>query len=150
MIKRRHNSWQPSRVLVLVGNAGGIEAAKALVKHFGARRLYIPNLMPDNHEIVLAIGRRAADVLRDEYGGQLIVVPKGRDLRLDIAADAIASAPSARRAAIARALGVSYWHAKRILKQLRSDLPRDDSFAALPRGRRKDPRQIDLEDLLAS
>lgn len=145
---RRRNSWQPSRVLVLVGNAGGIEAAKKFVSHFGGRRLKVPkNPLPDNHELVVAIGRRAADVVHDEYGGEQLVVPMGRDLKLDIAADAVEKAPHAKRVAIARALGVSYSTAKRILKKLRDEIPPDPSAPAGPR-RRADPRQIDLEDYL--
>ncbi|MGH6887965.1 MAG: hypothetical protein ACREHF_02010 [Rhizomicrobium sp.] len=148
MTRRGKNTWQPSRVLVLVANAGGIEAAKKLVRHFGGRRIYVPSRpMADNHELVVAIGRRAAEVLQDEYGAESIVVPVGRDLRLDIAADAIGQASGGKRHAIVKALGVSYSSAKRILRRLRSELPRDPAAPPIPR--RKDARQIDLEDLLA-
>jgi len=149
MIKRRGRStWNPSRVLVLVANAGGIEAAKKLVQHFGGRRIFVPkNRMADNHEIVVAIGRRAADVLQDEFGSEHLVVPKGRDLRLDIAADAVAGAPNGKRAAIARALGVSYPTARRILRKLRSELPHDGHGPGIT-PRRNDSRQIDIDDYL--
>jgi hypothetical protein len=133
-------------VLVLVANAGGIEAAKSLVKHFGGRRLFVPKLpMRDNHEIVIALGRRAANVLQAEYGGEHIVAPMGRDLRLDLAAEAVENATGGKRAAIAKALGVGYWGAKKILKRLREELPRDP---AAPAPRKRDVRQMDLEDFV--
>jgi hypothetical protein len=149
LVKRRLNAWQPSRVLVLVANAGGIDAAKKLVSHFGGRRVYVPRQpMADNHEFVVALGRRAADVLRDEYGGESLIVPVGRDLKLDIAAEAVENATGGKRHAIVKALGVSYSSAKRILRKLRSEIPRDGSSPPPPR--RKDSRQIDLEELLAA
>jgi hypothetical protein len=147
MIKRRgRNTWQPSRVLVLVANAGGIEAAKKLVQHFGGRRVYVPRQpIADNHEFVVALGRRAAEVLRDEYGGESIVVPVGRDLKLDLAAEAVENATGGKRHAIVKALGVSYSSAKRILRKLRTEIQRD---GAAPAPRRKDPPQIDIEEFL--
>src|SRR5580692_2480876 len=103
--RRRRNSWQPSRVLVLVANAGGVDAAKRLVMHFGGRRMYVPlKDMADNHELVVGIGRRAANALRDEFGGSLLVVPIGRDLKLDIAAAAVENAKGGARQAIVREL----------------------------------------------
>jgi DNA-binding transcriptional regulator LsrR (DeoR family) len=145
MVKHR-NTWQPSRVLILVAKAGGIEAARKLVQHFGGRRLYVPRTpMADNHEIVIGIGRRAAQVLQDEYGAESIIVPVGRDLKLDIAAEAVEKAAGGKRAAIAQALGVSYSTAKRILRKLRKEFP---GTAPAPQPRKRDPRQIDIEDYL--
>jgi hypothetical protein len=148
MKSRRRNSWQPSRVLVLVANAGGIEAAKKLVKHFGGRRIYVPGqTMADNHELVVALGRPAALALQDGFGRESLVVPRGRDLKLDIAAEAVEKATGSHRHAIAAALGVSYSTAKRILRKLKRDLPRDPNAPPAP-PKRRDPRQIDIEDLL--
>lgn len=148
MAKSSRKTWQTARVLVLVANAGGIDAARALVRHFGGRQLYVPrNAMPDNHELVVAIGRAAAEVLRDAYGGEILIVPVGRDLRLDIAAEAVEKSGGRARNAIVQALGCSYWTAKRILRRLKKDVPRDATVPTKA-ARRRDPRQIDLEDLL--
>lgn len=148
MIKRRGPDWQPARVLVLVANAAGVGAARNLVKHFARRRLYVPReRMPDNHEIVVAIGRRAADALRDEFGGEHIIVPVGRDLKLDVAAEAVENATGSKREAIARALGVSYSTGRRLLKKLRAGLHEQSSMP--PKRRRGDARQIEIEDYLA-
>lgn len=151
MKKRR--SWQPSPMLVLVANAGGIEAARGLVKHFRGKLLYVPGhntVVPDNHELILAIGRPATVALQDAYGGTYVSVPVGRDLRLDMAADAASAAAAAgdsERYAIARALDVSYATAKRFLKKLKSGA-RAGADTAAPPPRKGDPRQIDIEDLL--
>jgi len=146
MNKKRRNSWQPSRVLVLVANAGGIAAAKSLVRKFGGRKLYVPRgVLAPNHELVLGIGRPAAEALCREMGGERLVVPMGRDLKLDIAAEAVENSNGRARHAIVEALGVSYSTAKRILRKLKKEIPRDPSA---PPPRRRDPRQIDLEDYL--
>ncbi len=145
---KMRRTWQTARVLVLVANAGGIEAARALVRHFGGRQLYVPrNAVPDNHELVIAIGRAATEVLRDEFGGEILIVPVGRDLRLDIAAEAVEKSGGRARNAIVQALGCSYSTAKRILRRLKKDIPRD---ACQPTKKpvRRDPRQIDIEDYL--
>lgn len=148
MTRRRPNSWQPARVLVLIAHAAGVDAAKNLVRHFAGRRLYVPRQrMPDNHEIVVGIGRAGAEALRDEFGGEEIIVPMGRDLQLDIAAAAVENATGSKRYAISKALGVSYTTAKRLLRKLRSDVPNAPQSPA--QRRRSDPRQIDIEDLLA-
>lgn len=147
--RRRKNSWQPSRVLVLVANAGGIEAAKGLVRKFGGRRIYVPSgTLPPNHELVVGIGRAAAEALCSEFAGEYLVVPVGRDLKLDIAAEAVEKSKGRARYAIVEALGVSYSTAKRILRKLKREIPRD--AAAPPTPKRKDARQIDIEDLLRS
>lgn len=144
---KKKRTWEPSRVLVLVANAGGIEAAKSFVRHFGGRRLYIPaERLPDNHELVIAIGRPAAEALSQVHGREYLIVPMGRDLRLDIAAAAVEKSNGRARYAISEALNVSWATAKRILRRLKHEIPRDAT--APTKKARRDPRQIDIEDYL--
>lgn len=60
----------------------GEDAAQSLRKHFGGTGLYVPVTMPDDHPIVAAIGREAADRLQAWAARSTIAVPKGDAVNL--------------------------------------------------------------------
>lgn len=53
----------------------------ALCEGFGGRRLYIPPTIPDDHAIVEAIGREAANRITKWYAPAQIRVPLARNIR---------------------------------------------------------------------
>lgn len=80
----------------------GEEALVRLAEAFGGTRLYVPESMPRDHEIVQAIGAEAAKRLRDRLAPDVIRVPLARELR---ARHYRAAGKS--NAQIARALGIT-------------------------------------------
>ncbi|MEP7221531.1 MAG: hypothetical protein ABI673_02560 [Novosphingobium sp.] len=63
-------------------NVIGEAAAVALAEAFAGTRLYVPTRMTDDHEIVLAVGRDAAERLRVHYSPTTIRIPLMRELRV--------------------------------------------------------------------
>jgi len=59
----------------------GVEAFVSLAERFGGRRLYVPQTIGPDHEIVAAIGAEAAAKLMRRYSLAFIRVPLARGLR---------------------------------------------------------------------
>lgn len=54
----------------------GLPLTFAIVTRWGGVRLYVPQRMPDDHPIVEAIGREAAEKLAGTYGREFLPIPR--------------------------------------------------------------------------
>lgn len=125
------------RLLEIAGRAGGLDAVRGLSKAFGGKRAFIPKKAGDNHPLVVAAGRKAANAVMREYGGEQVQFPKGKRALTRLVVEAMAD-KSAN--AVGMALGVTYRQAQRLKKQGGVEAP--------PRKPKGDPRQIDIDDIL--
>ncbi|QCI65648.1 hypothetical protein [Phreatobacter stygius] len=117
----------------------GVDAARALVTHFGGTRLYVPKIWRDSLDLNV-IGVDAAKDLCRLFGPEKIDIPKVaysaaslQRLTLRLRGKGLSNAE------IARAVGLSWRTVTRYTH--RAPLP-------AKRQRATDPRQIDIEDLI--
>lgn len=121
----------------------GVDGARRVVTEYGGMRLHISPTWHDGH-ILAALGEDAARKLIARFAGEVLTIPKS----LVTAEARIAKAAELRQAgytvnAIARALDLSHRGAQEHLAGTQR--------RAGPRGRQpKDPRQIDIDDLLGA
>lgn len=125
-------------LLALAGEAGGIEAARGLAKAFGGKRIWIPKKASDGHPLVVAAGRKAANVVMQRYGGEQVQFPNGKRALNKLVVEKMADQSTNM---IAAALGLTYRQAHRLRKAL-------GPAGQKPRKRISDPRQLDIEDLI--
>lgn len=130
------------KVLREVAEYCGIDAALELVRVFGGTRLWIPlKWTPDN--IINRMGEAHARQMIEVFGNSSIDVPR-RLLTADGLAHVIheLTSDSVEQRDIARLVGCS----QRTVSRLQHAPRTPGSFAR--RGRKADPRQIDIDDLL--
>lgn len=98
--------------LAEIADLFGVEAAVALVEHFGGTEVKFPARPADDHPVLLALGDELGRALCAYFGGELIYVPHGRrsSTRAEVARP---EAAGYDRAAIARRLGISQRHVRR-------------------------------------
>ena len=65
----------PSEVAKMV-TLVGMEAAMAIVKMYGGRRLYIPRKAKPGHQLIPLIGMEKLEVLCRHYDGDRLCIPK--------------------------------------------------------------------------
>lgn len=128
------------QLLTVAAKKGGIDAVKGLVKAFGGRRMSIPKKAGDNHPLVVAGGRPAADAIMRIWGGIQVEFPKGKRALTRLVVEEM---PGATSNEIAAALGVCYRQGQRVKTQG----PRGPTKAQLRRAA-ADARQIDIEDFI--
>lgn len=64
--------------------ACGITAVMTFIRWRGNTRYYVPRCgVPDTHELVLRLGRPAADWLIANHGGETMIVPRAVDMLRD-------------------------------------------------------------------
>ena len=125
------------RLLAIAGKVGGITAVRGLAKAFGGRRTSIPKKAGDNHPLVIAAGRKAADAIMREYGGEDVQFPKGKRALTRLVLLELTGKSTNQ---VAMALGVTYRQALR----LKSGGVKDGTISR----RAADTRQFDIEDYL--
>ena len=59
-----------------LADAVGLPAALTLIEHYGGTRLYVPQSMPADHELVRLLGEEAAQALSDRFGGDNPDIPR--------------------------------------------------------------------------
>jgi hypothetical protein len=132
-------------VLAVAYLAGGWPAVQGLARAFGGKRICIPKKAGDNHPLVVAAGRKAADAIMRRWGGE----PGGRRFQVPRATHSlrllvIQAFPEDKLNQLVDRLGVTYRYAMKLRQEARLE-----KQAPAPRpSRRCDPRQIDFEDLL--
>lgn len=92
----------------------GLNVALKVIEHFGGQEIKFPVRVRDDHEVCQALGKEDAAALCQFLGGSLIYVPHmraRRSIRLDVLA--LEDAGRERRE-IARILGVSQRHVRRM------------------------------------
>ncbi len=130
-------------------DAGGMDAALGLARALGGQKVYIPLKLGNNqlHALISAAGRKAADAITREFGGDWHVVPTMHALRRPLAIALLAEDKLSANE-ISKLTGLHYTHVKRLRSHLRFGLIGAD--IPLPRMKRRaaDPRQMDLEDII--
>lgn len=92
----------------------GLEVALKLIAHFGGQEVKFPKRPRDDHPIIAALGKEAGYALCDFMSGGMVYVPHTR-ARRSIRLDVLALEQSGKeRAEIARILGVSQRHVRRM------------------------------------
>lgn len=114
--------------LVDVAETFGVGVALTLMQHFGGLDLKFPLRPGPAHPIIKALGEKAGRALCDYLGGQSIYIPHGQPHRSVYADVKRLEAKGLERGKIARMLGVSERHVRRMSN------------------RTPDPRQPDLFD----
>lgn len=95
--------------LAELARVSSVAAALALAREYGGRRIYIPEVMTEDHPLAVLIGFDAATALAHHYPGDRPEIPMLRDWRAKVKANAIASARRAGRtqAELAREYGMT-------------------------------------------
>lgn len=133
--------------LRLAAEAGGIEAAVGLARALGGKTVHIPLRAGAAHPLVVAGGRKAADAIMRQFGGEKMQFPKGGNLvRHALAAEVLSSEDGS----LNKAVEVSGLHVRTVM---RLKLQLKNGAAIMPAGkpraaRAADPRQMDIEDML--
>jgi hypothetical protein len=103
--------------------------ALVLCREFGGQRVRIPKKVAQDHELAKRIGLQAAERMAEEFGGIALDVPLGRAVTSRRRAQVVATSPHSANE-IARALGITQRHVRRIRAKIRA----------------ADDRQIDMFD----
>ena len=106
--------------LVDVAETLGLPAAVTLIRHFGGQEVKFPTRPHDDHPIIKALGGEIGYALCKFLGGQMIYVPLARPQRLRAEVLRLQAAGH-DRARIARMLGISQRHVRRIANDHHSD-----------------------------
>ncbi len=131
-------------LLRVAADAGGIEAVRGLARALGGKRVYVPKTAGDNHPLVLFGGRPAAEAIMKAIGGEHVEFPKGEAaIRFTIAVAMVEQDKSDNE--IAQGAGITYRHARRLRALIKLG---GTVRSGKRRGRKIDPRQIDIEELL--
>ena len=92
----------------------GLDVVLKLIAHFGGQEVKFPKRPHDDHPIIAALGKDAGYALCDFMSGGMIYVPHTR-ARRSIRLDVLALEQSGKeRGEIARLLGVSQRHVRRM------------------------------------
>ncbi|HBD91797.1 MAG: hypothetical protein A2092_11995 [Rhodobacteraceae bacterium GWE1_64_9] len=100
--------------LIDVAETLGLRVALALIQNFGGRELRVPVRPAPDHPLIIALGEQDGFAVCHFLAGQTIYVPLGRagGLRRNAAT---LDAKGYDRGAIARMLGISQRHVRRLL-----------------------------------
>lgn len=149
MRSRSHKGPRLPDVLRLVYKHGGADCLVALSKTIGGKRFSIPKHPSDSHPLVQGCGRKVADAVAREHGGVVMEFPTGRNVVNLLLARTILEGGGTTNDLV-ESLHVHFSTAKRIRNRLKkTGIPQLD-VAPVKLRRKIDPRQTDIEDLLAS
>jgi hypothetical protein len=113
--------------LVDVAETLGMRVALALIQHFGGQDVKFPRLPRPDHPVILALGETDGFALCQFLHGAQIYVPHARPAK-SVRADVLRmEARGMDRASIARALGVTTRHVRRVANR-RDDDRQPDLF----------------------
>lgn len=103
--------------LVDVAETLGLSIALKLMEQFGGAEIKFPKHPADDHPVLLALGKEDGRALCDFLSGGYIYVPHGR-ARKSVRRDVLALQEQGKgRREIARMLGVSQRHVRRMANQ---------------------------------
>lgn len=100
--------------LVDVAETLGLEVALKIISHFGGQEIKFPKRPHDNHPVILALGKQDGYAVCEFLSGCFIYVPHmkaRRSIRMDVLA---LQRTGKERQEIARILGVSQRHVRRM------------------------------------
>lgn len=118
-----HAPEQPTAwrgVLREVAKVYGDDAALAVVNAYGGTTVYVPaRRIPDEHPLILRLGRRIAETLQRSAAGEQAYIPTSRAPHARILHQQGCTVPE-----IARLLGITQRSVRRFLRHLSPEHPR--------------------------
>lgn len=96
----------------------GTDAATALSRDFGGRRLYVPRSVGSAHPIAVSVGRKAAGRLCEFMAGQNLEPPIGAGKRARILE---LTAGGMQRARVARVVGCTERYVYQVIAETKDD-----------------------------
>ncbi|SDX89194.1 Mor transcription activator family protein [Nitrosomonas halophila] len=107
----------------------GLPATLKLCDYYGGVRLYVPKHIPAEHILIDLVGREAACILSEHYGGQEhFDIPKAHLLRTALRNSKImAEYPALSRSQLARKYGLTERHIGEILATARREAERKNN-----------------------
>lgn len=126
------NERLPARIddlpasLVDIAETLGMRVALNLVQEFGGLEVKFPVRPKPDHRVIAALGAEDGYALCEFLGGMAIYVP--RKVQSNIAEVTRLSAAGFDRATIARMLGLSQRHVRRLINQSDDDADQGDLF----------------------
>lgn len=103
-----------------VAKVHGDDAALAVVEAYGGTTVYVPACrIPDEHPLVLSLGREIAETLQRSAAGEHAYIPTSRALRCRILHRQGLTVPD-----MARRLGITQRSVRRLLRHLSPEHPR--------------------------
>lgn len=118
------------RSLVDLAETLGLPVALRLIEHFGGTELRVPKRPPPDHPIIKALGESDGSAVCRFLGGQQLYVPRGGQGGRWRQANELADR-GLTRAQIARILGVSQRHVRRLANGEPRKIDQDDRQARL-------------------
>ena len=102
----------------------GDAALNELIEAYGGRRVYVPSVMRPHHPLALRLGLGPALLLSQYCPGEHLDVPTGRSMQIEARNRLIVREVEAGASisAVARKWGLSDRHARRIIRQIRSEV----------------------------
>lgn len=104
--------------LLDIAEVFGMRVALALVQHFGGRDMKFPSAPGPGHPVIKALGETDGSALCRYLGGQDVYIPHCRPRKSAAADVARLEERGLDRAEIARALGISMRHVRRVANRL--------------------------------
>lgn len=133
------------KLLRVACKVGGMEAVQALSEVFGGKQIKIPKRCGDDHPLVQAGGRAVADAICAAFAPDQVEFPRGgKTLRMWIAATMLDEGATMNE--LVAALRISHREARRLKKKIEKG--GGTITAPAPKSRPRDPRQMDIEDLV--
>lgn len=107
--------------LVDIAETLGMGVAIKLMQHFGGLEVQFPRIPPPDHPVIAALGETDGYALCEMLSGMRISVPHGRPKRVQRAQIEALEARGLDRAAIARELGITQRHVRRVANSAQPD-----------------------------
>ena len=100
--------------LVDIAETLGMGVAIKLMQHFGGLEVQFPRLPPPEHPVIAALGETDGYALCELLSGARISVPHGRPQKVQKSRIEALERKGLDRASIARALGITQRHVRRV------------------------------------
>ena len=107
--------------LVDIAETLGMGVALKLMAHFGGLEVQFPRVPPPDHPVIVALGETDGYALCELLSGVRISVPHGRPQRVQRTQIVAMERRGLDRAAIARALGITQRHVRRVANSAAGD-----------------------------
>lgn len=139
-------------MLRVAKDAGGLEAALGLTRELGGQLVYIPHLkdrVRDDHPLVMAAGRAAADAIMGAFGRSHHRIPTGARLRRYLAFELLQDENISTNYVV-KQTGLDFREVQRLRARLKQGFTPAEALELASRARPRvtESAQIDMEDWL--
>lgn len=100
----------------------GLGVALRLMQHYGGQEVEFPRRLKDEHELISVLGRSDAEKIVHLMSGARVYIPHGRSATKRLEVERLEADGKARRE-IAKALGLSQRHVRRLANKPPDQLP---------------------------